>query len=69
MCDAAPKTRLLRVLLVDVQRILIAADAGEQQEIGLGDRLGERGAIAHGECFKRLLVVGHVSETPSEVGL
>jgi ABC-2 type transport system ATP-binding protein len=59
VCDARAEARGLRVLGVDVDGIVVAADRGEQEHLGLADRLRERRAVADGERLERFLVVGH----------
>ncbi len=39
MSHPGTERRLLRVLVVDVQRVEVAGDPGEQVDVGLGDRL------------------------------
>jgi hypothetical protein len=44
----------LRVLVVDMDFVLVAADRGKEQQIGIGDRLGERRLVADLELFEAL---------------
>jgi hypothetical protein len=46
---AGPERRGLGELGIDVDRVEIAGDPGEQVDVGLGDRLREFGRVADAE--------------------
>jgi hypothetical protein len=59
--EAAAEPRLLRVLIVVVERMIVAGRTGEEQKVGIADRAGRsREAVADREIVQvELSIVGN----------